>query len=281
MSVSFGLVSVPVLVSPATEDHRVQLREVHRGDGGRIRHRRVCELDGQEVAYQDVARGVALPDGTTAVLDDVALERLPLATTHVIEVLGFVPADTVDPISYQRAYYARPNGATAERPYEVLVAALARTGLVGVAKTAITSRERLAVLRPRHGVLTVHTVYWPDEIREPGPAPTLPVTDRELELAETLLTHLKGIDPGAVRDEYAEALDQLVAAVTAGGPRRAARASPGPDGGLGGEHPRVTTCRGHPAMTKGACCGKQLATVRASTAASRRQGGRRPGHSSP
>lgn len=216
MSVSFGLVSVPVLVSPATESHRVQLHEVHRGDGGRIRHRRVCELDGQEVAYQDVARGVALPDGTTAVLDDVALERLPLATKHVIEVLGFVPADTVDPISYQRAYYARPAGAAAERSYEVLVAALARTGLVGVAKTAITSRERLAVLRPRHGVLTVHTVYWPDEIREPGPAPTLPVTDRELELAEMLLTHLKGIDPGDVRDEYAEALNQLVAAVTAG-----------------------------------------------------------------
>ncbi|MFD7055564.1 Ku protein [Streptomyces mirabilis] len=93
---------------------------------------------------------------------------------------------------------------------------MARTGLVGVAKTAITSRERLAVLRPRHGVLTVHTAYWPDEIREPGPAPTLPVTDRDLELAEMLLTHLKGIDPGAVRDEYAEALDQLVAAVTAG-----------------------------------------------------------------
>lgn len=155
---------------------------------------------------------------------------------------------------------------------------------MGVAKTAITSRERLAVLRPRHGVLTVHTVYWPDEI-QPGPAPTMPVTDRELEFAEMLLTHLKGIDPGAVRDEYAEALDQLVAAATAGreleGPRRAARASSGPDGGLGGEHPRVRTCRGHPAMTKGACCGKRLATVRASTAASRRRGGRRPGHSFP
>ncbi|MFD7055565.1 hypothetical protein ACFWBS_41100 [Streptomyces mirabilis] len=74
---------------------------------------------GEPIAYQDVARGVALPDSTTAVLDDVApLERLPLATTHVIEELGFVSADAVDPISYQRAYYARPNGASAERPYE-------------------------------------------------------------------------------------------------------------------------------------------------------------------
>ncbi|MDT9701616.1 Ku protein [Streptomyces sp. P17] len=181
MSVSFGLVSVPVLVAPATEDHRIRLHEVHRRCGGRIRHRRVCELDGQEVAYADVARGVEAPDGTMAVLDDATLERLPLPTRHVIEVLGFVPGDTIDPISYQRAYYARPAGAAAERPYEVLVAALARTGLVGIAKTAISSRERLAVLRPRSGVLTVHTVFWPDEIREPGPAPTLPVTDRELD----------------------------------------------------------------------------------------------------
>jgi DNA end-binding protein Ku len=69
----------------------------------------------------------------------------------VIEVLGFVEAETVDPVSYQRAYYARPAGAIAERPYEVLVAALARTGLVGVAKIALGSRERLAVLSPGTG----------------------------------------------------------------------------------------------------------------------------------
>lgn len=216
MTVEVGLVFVPVMVSPATEDHRVRLHEVHRGDQGRIRHRRVCELDGQEVDYRDVARGVELPDGRTVALDEAALERLPLPTLRRIEVLGFVEADSVDPISYQRAYYARPVGASAERPYAVLVAALSRSGLVGVAKTALSSRERLAVLRPRQGVLTLHTVYWPDEIRAPGPAPTHPVTDREMELAEILLDHLRGIAPGAVRDEYAEALDQLVAALTEG-----------------------------------------------------------------
>lgn len=88
MSVSFGLVSVPVLVSPATEDHRIRLNEVHQRRGGRIRHRRVCGLDGQEVAYTDVARGVKAPDGTMTVLDDASLERLPMPTRHVIEVLG-------------------------------------------------------------------------------------------------------------------------------------------------------------------------------------------------
>ncbi|MFJ2566535.1 Ku protein [Streptomyces sp. NPDC087568] len=216
MSVTFGLVSVPVLVSPATQEHRVRLHEVHRSDRGRIRHRRVCELEDREVPWTDVARGAEMPDGTLAVLDDADLERLPLPTRHVIEVLGFVSADTVDPISYQRAYYARPAGPAAERPYEVLVAALARTGLVGIAKTALRSRERLAVLYPRHGVLVVHTVFWPDEIREPGLAPAGPVTERELELAELLLNRMQGIDARAVHDDYAEALHQLVAALSAG-----------------------------------------------------------------
>ncbi|MCF3137112.1 Ku protein [Streptomyces olivochromogenes] len=99
MSDCFGLVSAPVLVSPATDDHRECLNGVHRSDGGSIRHHRACELDGREVAHQDVGRGVEMPDGTMAVLDDVALERLPLPTRHLIEVLGFVPADTIDPIS--------------------------------------------------------------------------------------------------------------------------------------------------------------------------------------
>ncbi|MFI1169835.1 Ku protein [Streptomyces sp. NPDC020801] len=216
MTVSFGLVSVPVLVSPATEEHRVRLHEVHRSDGGRIRHRRVCELEDQEVAYQDVARGVEMPDGTTAVLNDADLERLPLPTRRAIDVLGFIPADTIDPISYQRAYYSRPAGPASERPYELLVAALARTGLVGIAKTALRSRERLTVLRPRHGVLVVHAVFWPDEIREPGPAPTSPVTDRELELAELLLNQMQAIDTRAVHDDYTEALNQLVAALSSG-----------------------------------------------------------------
>ncbi|MGW3954027.1 non-homologous end joining protein Ku [Streptomyces sp. NPDC004752] len=231
MSVTFGLVSVPVLVSPATEEHRVRLHEVHRSDGGRIRHHRVCELDGQEVAYQDVARGVEMPDGTTAVLDDADLERLPLPTRRAIDVLGFVSADTIDPTSYQRAYYARPAGPAAERPYELLVAALSRSGLVGIAKTALRSRERLAVLRPRYGVLAVHTVFWPDEIREPGPAPASPVTDRELELAELLLSQMQGIDTRAVHDDYTEALNQLVAALSSGRelPEPAEPAQPPPD----------------------------------------------------
>ncbi|MGP4053074.1 Ku protein, partial [Streptomyces sp. 2A115] len=139
-----------------------------------------------------------------------------LPSRRRMDVLGFVPADEVDPILYRRAYYAQPAGLAAERPYEVLVCALARTGLVGIAKGAIRSRERLVVLRPRRGILVVHTVYWPDEVREPGPATAAPVTDREMELAELLLNELRGVDAADIRDDYEDALQQLAAALTAG-----------------------------------------------------------------
>ncbi|GGJ73533.1 Ku protein [Streptomyces brasiliensis] len=153
-----------------------------------------------------VARGVSAP-GSASLGDQPG---------GGLDVLGFVESDTVEPVSYQRAYYARPASLAAERPYEVLVAALARTGLVGIARTALRSRERLAVLYPWHGVLVVHTAFWPDEIREPGPAATGPVTERELELAEVLLGQLQGIDAQAVHDDYAKALHQLVAALSSG-----------------------------------------------------------------
>lgn len=217
--ISMGLVVVPIRLYAATEEHRVRLREVHRTDSGRIRHRRWCELEGREVAYEDVGRGAELPDGRIVELDEEDLERLPLPTRHVAQILGIVPTDDVDPLSYHRAYWAAPATSEAERPYTLLTAALARTGSVAVARVALRSRERLAVFRPRRGILACQTLYWPDEVREPGDlAPSTPVTDRELQLAETLLRELTGVEPAELHDEYAHALDQLVQAKVAGTP---------------------------------------------------------------
>ncbi|OEJ21649.1 hypothetical protein AS594_39730 [Streptomyces agglomeratus] len=100
----------------------------------------------------------------------------------------------------------------------MLTEALARTGYVGICKIAIRRRERLAVLRPRHGVLVCQTLLWQDEVRDPGDlAPSTPVTDRELQLAELLLTELTGIEMRELRDEYGDALERLVAARVEGG----------------------------------------------------------------
>ncbi|MFD9604778.1 Ku protein [Streptomyces sp. NPDC059970] len=216
--IQFGMVALPVQLFAATEEHPVRLHEIHTADSGRVEHRRFCRVEGREIPYEEVGRGFAMPDGNVVPLTDEDLAHLPLPTKRVIEVLGFVPGQDIDPISYDKPYFAGPNGPGADRPYVLLVEALARTGFVGVSKIAIRSRERLALLRPRHGVLVVQTLLWADELRDPGDlAPSAPVTDRELELAETLIGSLPGIEESELQDGYGHALEQLVTAKLSGG----------------------------------------------------------------
>ncbi|BCK74049.1 hypothetical protein Srufu_080020 (plasmid) [Streptomyces libani subsp. rufus] len=218
-ALTVGLIVIPVRLYSATEEHAVRLREIHKGDAGRIRHRRVCDLDGQEVDYRDVGRGYELPDGRMVPLTDADLDRLPLPTRHTAQLLGFVPIADVDPISYSgKTYYVGPAGEAAERAYTLLTTALARVGAVAICKVAIRSRERLGVIRPRHGLLVMHSLLWPEEVRDPGGlAPATPVTEREVELAERLMSELTGVETHELRDEYREALEKVVDAKVTGG----------------------------------------------------------------
>ncbi|WP_328886421.1 non-homologous end joining protein Ku [Streptomyces sp. NBC_00316] len=226
--IQFGLVVLPVKLLLATEEHQVQLREIHAADSGRVQHRRFCEAEDREIPYEEVGRGWELPDGRLVPLTDEDLECLPLATRHVVEVLGFVPGQDVDPISYSRPYYVGPGGPPADRPYALLVEALACTGQAGVCKVAIRSREHIALLRPRHGILILQTLLWQDELRDPGDlTPSTPVTNRELELAEALMRELTGVEVDQLQDDYQHALEQLVEAKVSGG-QLAAPPEPGP-----------------------------------------------------
>ncbi|MDW6066413.1 Ku protein [Streptomyces sp. FXJ1.4098] len=178
-----------------------------------MRHRRVCEAEAREVTEAEIGRGWEAPDGRVVVLRDEDLDHLPLATRKTVEIVGFVGEHDVDPLLYDRPYYAGPAGPVAHRPYALLAEALARTGTFGIAKFAVRTRERLAVLRPRRGILVVHALRWPQEIRDPGDLTSpAPVTDRELELAEVLIGQMTGVDITALHDEYGAALDQIVAA---------------------------------------------------------------------
>ncbi|MFE4687743.1 Ku protein [Streptomyces sp. NPDC056721] len=216
--IQFGQVVLPVKLFPATEEHKVRLREIHAADGGRVQHRRFCEAEDREIGYEEVGRGWELPDGQLVPLTDQDLEHFPLATRHVVEMLGFVPGQDIDPILYSRPHYVGPGGPSADRPYALLVEALARTGQVGVCKVAVRSRERIALLRPRHGMLILQTLLWQDELRDPGDlAPSAPVTEGELELAEALMRELPGVEVGQLQDEYRRALEELVAAKVSGG----------------------------------------------------------------
>ncbi|HVQ96834.1 MAG TPA: Ku protein [Mycobacteriales bacterium] len=218
-AISFGLVSIPVKLYTATEERDVSFHQVHREDGGRIRYKRVCSVDGEEVAYADIAKGFELPGGEMVVLTDDDLADLPLSTSRVVDVLSFVPLDQVDPIYFAKSYYLEPDK-TATKPYLLLRNALERSGMVALVKVAIRTKEVLATLRVRDGVLMMETMIWPDEVRTPDfPFLEEDVTVRpqELTMAESLIESMAGdFDPAQYHDDYREALQQVVEAKVEG-----------------------------------------------------------------
>jgi DNA end-binding protein Ku len=218
-AISFGLVSIPVRLYTATEEKDVSFHQVHREDGGRIRYKRVCSVDGEEVPYADIAKGFELPGGEMVVLTDDDMADLPLSTSRVVDVLSFVPLEQVDPIYFAKSYFLEPDK-TATKPYLLLRNALERSGMVALVKVAIRTKEVLATLRVRDGVLVMETMIWPDEVRVPDfPFLEEDVTVRpqELTMAESLIDSMAGdFDPSQYHDDYREALQQVVDAKVEG-----------------------------------------------------------------
>jgi DNA end-binding protein Ku len=219
-AVSFGLVSIGVKLYSATEDKDIRFHQVHAADGGRIKYKRVCSIDGEEVEFSDIAKGYELPDGQVVILTDEDFEQLPLSTRREIEVLEFVDQDEIDPIHYEKTYYLEPDG-PAVRPYVLLRDALENAGQVAITKIAIRQRESLAAMRVLDGVLVLHTMRWPDEIRRPDFAfldEDVTVRPQELQMAEALIGSMSGkFDPTEFTDDYREAMTALLEAKQSGG----------------------------------------------------------------
>src|SRR3954463_11442061 len=163
-TISFGLVTIPVKLYSATEERDISFRQVHEADGGRIRYRRVCEIDGEEVPYSDIGKGYELPDGRMVILTNDDFSSLPLPTAKSIDVLEFVPMEQVDPLFFAKAYYLAADGPGA-KPYVLLRDALTSTRQCALVKVAIRTRETLALLREKDGALVLQTMLWPEEVR--------------------------------------------------------------------------------------------------------------------
>jgi DNA end-binding protein Ku len=213
-SISFGLVSIPVRLVAATEEKDIAFRQVHSADGGRIRYKRVCEADGNEVAYADIAKGYELPDGEVVILTDEDFADLPVASSRVVEVLQFVDFDEIDPTAFSRAYYAEPTGDP--KPYVLLRDTLEESGQVAVVKVALRTRERMAILRARAGVLVLQTMLWPDEVRQPDFGfldESVSARPQEMQMAQSYVETLAGeFDPSEYHDEYRRALEEVIQA---------------------------------------------------------------------
>ncbi|HEU0127931.1 MAG TPA: Ku protein, partial [Pseudonocardiaceae bacterium] len=218
-SVVFGMVTIPVRLYTATQEHDVRFHQVHGVDSGQIRYKRVCEICGQEVPYEEIDRAVEQPDGTLITVTKDELDALAVPTGHEIDVVQFVPAEQIDPVLFARSYYVEPD-AKAVKPYVLLREVLRDTDRIAVGRVALRQRESLAALRVRDDVIIVQTMLWPDEVRTPSfdvLRAQVALRPQEEQMARALVESLTSdFDPAAYTDRYTEAVAELVASKATG-----------------------------------------------------------------
>jgi DNA end-binding protein Ku len=214
-AISFGLVTIPVSVYPATEEKTLRFNQLHDDDGGRIRMKRTCSIDGEEVGYEHIVKGYEYEKDRYVILTDEDFEAIPVESSRAIDIQQFVELEEIDPMQYKKSYYLVPEE-TGAKAYALLREALNRSGKVGIAKVSFRDKEHLAALRFRDEAFVLETMYWPDEIREAdfgGVDVSAKVRPNELEMAQTLIDNLTADwDPAEFKDDYREALLRIVEA---------------------------------------------------------------------
>jgi DNA end-binding protein Ku len=209
-SISFGLVSVPVQLFPATESKELKFHFLDRRDMAPIGYDKINKETGKHVDPDDVIRGFEFEKGRFVELTDEDVDRLDIELTHSIDICDFVSIEEIDPIQYRKAYYVLPQEG-AEKPYRLLVRALAETGRVAIAKIVIRNKQHLACLRPVDDALVLETMYYADEIRKPGEVPKPRLQPAEVEMAKSLIDNLAGAwDPDKYHDRYRNQLLELL-----------------------------------------------------------------------
>lgn len=218
--VSFGLVNVPVKVYSATEDHDLHARQVDKKDGVRIRYKKVREDNGEEVEFADIAKAYESEDGEMVILTKEDLASLPVEQSHEIEVTEFVPADQVDPVAFDNAYFLEP-ASRSNRAYVLMREALESTDRLAICTFTLRNRTRLCALRVYQGVLMLQTLLWPDEIRPAileGLDKEAKVRPQEVKMAASLIeTMAADFEPEKYEDDYQNQLKELIEAKAAGG----------------------------------------------------------------
>ena len=220
-SLSFGLVTIPVRMYPATEEKSVSFNQLRASDHSRIGYQRVAKSDGEEVPYDQIVKGFEYEPDRYVVFDPDELDALKPQSSRTVEILQFVPLEQIDPIYFQRSYYLAPEAAGA-KAYGLLSRAMRDKSSVAVCKITLRDKEHLATLRLRDEMFVLETMYWPDEIRSlsledvditeiPEPRP------QEVAMAEALIENLtEDFDPSAYSDTYRQKVLDAVRAKVEG-----------------------------------------------------------------
>ena len=214
-AISFGLVNVPVKLFTAVRKKDVRFHQLHGKDGARIQQKRVCSLDGEEVPYEELAKGYEIASGQYVMIDPAELEELDPESTHTIDIEDFVDLDQIDPLFFDSSYYVVPDE-RGIKPYRLLLEAMRDANKVGIAKVVMRTKQYLVALRPVGDALVMSTMNFADEVvpqeeLEGLPGQSHDVSDRELAMANQLIGSLAtDFDPSKYHDTYREQVLNLI-----------------------------------------------------------------------
>jgi len=212
-SINFSLVNIPISLYPATKREELKFQLLRKGDLSPINYKRVSQADGKEVPWEDIVKGYEYEKGKFVVLQDEDFRRADIEATQSVEIVEFVRLEEIDPIFFDKPYYLEPQK-KGQKAYVVLREALKQSGLVGIAKVVIKTRQHLAALKPEQNALVLELIHFAEELIEPK-ALQIPgkieIAARELNMARELVDRMTGKwDPAKYTDEYRHALLDLI-----------------------------------------------------------------------
>jgi DNA end-binding protein Ku len=221
-AISFGLVNIPIKMFTAVSRKSVSFNQIDTRTGSRIQYRKVSAADGEEVASEQIAKGYQLSSGEYVLVGDDELAALDPEATRTIDIEQFVDLEEIDPIYYDSPYYVAPDKA-ARKPYALLTRAMEEEGKVALARFVMRSKQYLAALRPKDGVLVMSTMVYADEVNDPkelgefDDVADVDVSDRELRMASQLVESLtEPFEPERFEDTYRNQVLELIERKAAG-----------------------------------------------------------------
>jgi DNA end-binding protein Ku len=232
-AIAFGMVTIPVKLYTATEQKDVRLRMLCKKHEAPIQEKRVCSEGGEELVWEELARGYEVKKDEFVVLETEEIDAAKPESSTAIDIGDFVEAAEIDPVYFEKSYFLEPTE-VGSKAFSLLKRALEETERVALARVTIRTRERLATVRAYDDTLILETMFWPDEIRSTG-ALDLPegkeatVRAKELQMARSLVETLADkFRPDSYTDAYREALEELIDQKMRGETRAAKRRKPEP-----------------------------------------------------
>ena len=217
--VTFGLISIPVRMYSAARGERIAFHYLHGECNSRIRQQYFCPTCNRAVEREELVRGFEQEKEQYVLISEEEVEKVTPASARTMEILEFVEGAGIDPIYYDASYYLLPEEA-GQKAYYLLMRTMEKSGYVALAKLVMHQREYTVILRPRDNGLTLHTMYYANEIRqvaEYGKPDGAPVKDQEVKLAQQLVESLVAkFEPEKYHDAFNDNLKKLIEAKVTG-----------------------------------------------------------------